>query len=80
VTRKVLVQGLKAVTVGTMVGIGLSYLTSGVLSDLLWGIEATDVATYLLSAGAVVLAGLAATWASTRKTTGIDPVEALKRE
>jgi ABC-type antimicrobial peptide transport system permease subunit len=80
VTRKVLVQGLKAVTAGTVIGLFLSYFTSGFLADLLWEIRATDLPTYVACAGAVILAGTAATWVSTRRAVGIDPVDALKRE
>lgn len=78
--RMVLGQGLKAVALGTVLGLGLSCLTSRFLADLLWEIEATDLSTYGTCAGLVVLAGMAATWVSTRRATGIDPVEALKRE
>lgn len=80
VTRKVLGQGTKAVSVGAVMGIGIGYLTSDVLTDLLWGIGATDLPTYAVCTGAVILSGLAATWASARRALGIDPVEALKRE
>ena len=80
VVRKVLGQGLKAVALGTVLGLGLSYFTSRFLSDLLWEIQATDLPTYVTCAGLVVLAGMAATWVSTRRATAIDPVEALKRE
>jgi putative ABC transport system permease protein len=79
-TRKVVVQGLKAVAAGALLGLGISYFTSDVLADLLWGIEATDLPTYVACLGAVILSGLAATWVSTRRAVGIDPVEALKRE
>jgi predicted permease len=80
VIRKVLGQGLGAVTVGAVVGLGFSYFTSDVLSDLLWGIEALDPPTYVASTAGVILSGLAAAWFSTRRAAGIDPVEALKRE
>lgn len=80
VSRKVLGQGLKAVVTGTALGLGLFWFTADLLADLLWGVEATDPATWAACAGGVVLAGLAATYVSTRRATGIDPVDALKRE
>jgi putative ABC transport system permease protein len=80
VMRKVLRQGLGAVAVGALLGLGLSYFTSDVLTDLLWGIEALDLPTYAACTGGVILSGLAASWASTRRAASIDPVEALKRE
>jgi len=79
-TRRVPVRGTEAVTAGTVIGLGLSYPTSGFLADLLWEIQATDLPTYVACAGAVILAGVPATWMSTRRALGIDPVEALKRE
>jgi putative ABC transport system permease protein len=80
VVRSVVLQGLTAVGLGIAVGLALSYFTDHLLTDLLWGIGATDVPTYLASAGTIVLAGLGATWISARRALGIDPVDALKRE
>jgi ABC-type lipoprotein release transport system permease subunit len=65
---------------GTAIGLVLSFLTAAFLSDLLWGIEATDPLTYLACTVCLVSVGLAATWISTRRAMGIDPVEALRRE
>ena len=80
INRSVLGQGLRAVGQGTAIGLVVSFFTAGFLSDLLWGIEATDLPTYLACAVCLVLVGLAATWISTRRAMGIDPVEALRRE
>ena len=80
VIRKVLGQGLGAVAAGALLGLGLSYFTSDVLADLLWGVEALDLPTYAACTVGVILSGLAASWVSTRRAAGIDPVEALKRE
>jgi predicted permease len=80
INRGVLAQGLKAVGLGTAIGLALSFFTAGFLSDLLWGIGATDPLTYLSCTVCLVSVGLAATWISTRRAMGIDPVEALRRE
>lgn len=80
INRRVLGQGLRAIGLGAGIGLALSLFTAGFLSDLLWGIEATDPVTYLVCTGCLVLVGLAATWISTRRAMGIDPVEALRRE
>jgi len=80
VKRRVIAQGLAAVGTGTVLGLVLSFWTSDLLADLLWGVEATDLPTYVASAGAILMAGLAAAYLSTRRAVGIDPVEALKRE
>lgn len=80
VVRSVVVQGLRAVGLGIVVGLALSYFTDHLLTDLLWGIGAADLPTYAASAGAIVLAGLGATWISARRALGINPVDALKRE
>lgn len=80
VVRSVVVQGLAAVGLGTVLGLVLSWFTGGLLSGLLWGIDPTDLPTYVACAGTIVVAGLGATWISTRRAMGIDPVDALKRE
>lgn len=80
VIRSILVQLLLVLGAGSAAGLGLSYAAAGLLTDLLWELEARDVPTYILSSGTVVLAGLAASYLSLRRVTKIDPVEALKRE
>jgi hypothetical protein len=80
ITRKVVGQGLKAVTLGSGLGLAVSLLSADLLADLLWGIGAKDVATYTAGVGCVVLAGLLATLLSARRATAVDPVEALRRE
>lgn len=80
VIHSVVVQGLAAVGLGTAVGLALSYFTNDLLTNLLWGVGATDLPTYVACAGTILLAGLGATWVSTRRAMGIDPVEALRRE
>lgn len=80
VIQRVMGQGLRAVVAGTGLGLVLSYISAGLLATLLWGIEATDLPTYLVCSGGTVLAGLAATYLSTRRVTAIDPTRALRRE
>ena len=80
IVRRVLGQGLKAVALGSGIGVALSWAMADVLTDLLWGVGARDLATYAAGVGCVLLAGLAATYLSTRRAMGVDPVEALRRE
>jgi putative ABC transport system permease protein len=80
VSRQFLGQGLKAVGAGLALGLGITFFTTDLVADLLWGIEPTDPPTYLACAVGVLLSGLAATGVSIRKATSVDPVEALRRE
>ena len=80
VTRKILGQGFIALAVGAGIGLVLSLFAQGVLADLLWGIEATDLPTYMVGIGIVASSGLAAIWISTRRATEIDPVRAIKAD
>ena len=73
-------QGLRAIALGSGLGLVVSLLSADFLADLLWGVGAKDLATYTAGVGCVVLAGLLATYLSARRATGVDPVEALRRE
>jgi predicted permease len=80
ITRSVVLQGLRAITLGSTIGLALSLLSAPLLVDLLWGVDPKDLPTLAAGVGGVLLAGLAATFLSARKATGVDPVEVLRRE
>lgn len=73
VTHLVVTQGARLTLLGLVAGLILSVLFARALSGLLFGVAATDAATF----GAVVLllglVGAIATWLPVRRAVGVDP-------
>jgi ABC-type antimicrobial peptide transport system permease subunit len=64
---------------GIMLGIALSWWTVRLFEQLLFGLPARDPLTFVLAAGVLLLAGLAAGWLPARRAARIDPVRALRQ-
>jgi ABC-type antimicrobial peptide transport system permease subunit len=78
--RLILRQSFTLVLIGIVAGIGGAIAGTRVLSTLLYGVSAGDVATY----GAVVLllalAALAASYIPARRAMNVDPMIALRHD
>ena len=80
VTRMIVGQGLGLTAAGLAVGCAASLLTTRAMSKLLYGVQATDPATF--AAVAAVLVGIAtiACWIPARRASRLDPMVALRDE
>ncbi len=80
VLRLMLLQGAAAAGVGVVVGLGIAWGITRLLSSFLFGVSATDPMTYL-SAGSLLFAvTLLASYLPARRVTRIDPIEVLRSE
>jgi len=74
----ILRQGLTMAFVGVVVGVGIFWMVSRVLVELLYGISASDPATILLAGtvllGVLVVASARPAWRAVR----LDPMKALR--
>jgi putative ABC transport system permease protein len=80
VLRMILAQGLKPVAIGSVAGLIASLALGRVLSSLLYGVTATDPATFAVVVLLLSLAALLACWLPARRATKVDPIVALRRE
>jgi len=80
VLLEVLGGALLLAAAGIAVGLALSYGLSGVLRGQLYGIEATDPATYAALATLLVLVVLASSAAPALRAASVDPTVALREE
>jgi putative ABC transport system permease protein len=80
VLRMVLAQGLKPVIIGSAAGLIATLALGRVLSSLLYGVTATDPATYALVVLLLSFAALMACWLPARRATKVDPMVALRSE
>jgi putative ABC transport system permease protein len=74
----VLREGVLIALTGLLVGIAASLLLGKAISGLLFGVTATDPATYASIAALLLAVGCAASYGPARRATRVDPVAALR--
>jgi ABC-type antimicrobial peptide transport system permease subunit len=65
---------------GLIAGMVAALVLSRFMGSLLFGIEATDPATFLAVPGLLALAALAASYIPARRAAGIDPAVSLRSD
>ena len=80
VLRLILGQGMKLTFIGISLGIAGALAVTQVLSNLLFGISATDPLTFAEIALLLIAVALLACWLPARRATKVDPLVALRYE
>jgi putative ABC transport system permease protein len=80
VVRLVLREGIVLAVLGAALGLGISFALSRVIASLLFAIKPTDLITFALATGVLLLAALLASYLPARRATKIDPLVALRYE
>jgi len=80
VLRMVVWRGLRLTIVGMVLGLAAAFGLTRVMKDLLFGVSATDPATFALIALLLVGVALIASYVPARRATKVDPLEALRHE
>jgi ABC-type antimicrobial peptide transport system permease subunit len=80
VLRMTMKQGLKLVALGLLIGLASAFVLTRVMASLLFGISATDPATF--ASICVVLLGVAAlaNYIPALRATKVDPIVALQAQ
>ena len=76
----ILRQGMGLAAMGCAIGLGLAYVLGGVMSSMLFGVEATDPMTFLSVPVVLVAVALLASLIPARRATKVDPMVALRYE
>lgn len=80
ITRLVLGEGVPMIAIGIIAGVALSLALRRVLSSQLYGVSATDPATFIAIAMVLALAALAAVIGPARRAARVDPAMVLRAE
>ena len=80
VLRSMLLEGMRPVALGIVAGLVASLAAGRVLTQMLFGVTATDVTTYAAVIAVLFAAAVIATWIPARRVTRVDPMRALRAE
>lgn len=78
VLRLIVGQGMRLVALGVAFGLLLTVALTRLLSGLIYGISATDLATLFAVASVLALVAFLACWLPARRASSIDPIVALR--
>jgi putative ABC transport system permease protein len=80
VLQLVLRQSLLMVLAGLVIGIGGAFALTRLMSSLLFGVNPTDVATFLGVSLMLACIGIVAGYVPARRAANVDPMIALRSE
>jgi putative ABC transport system permease protein len=80
VMRMVLRRGMALAVAGAMIGLGASFALTRLMSDLLFGVEATDPPTLVAITLLLLTVALVSCFIPARRATKVDPLVALRHE
>jgi ABC-type antimicrobial peptide transport system permease subunit len=73
-------EGVRLAVVGVVIGLALSVALTRVIAKFLYGVTATDAATFAAGAAVLCVVAVLASWLPARRAARVDPMVALRAE
>jgi ABC-type antimicrobial peptide transport system permease subunit len=80
VVRMMVGRGLALTGTGLVIGLGAAWAATRAMKNLLYGVTATDPATYAGVGALLAAVALAACWIPARRAARVDPIVVLREE
>jgi ABC-type antimicrobial peptide transport system permease subunit len=80
IIRLMTAGGMRLIGVGIGVGLALAAAVSWLLAGFLYGIRATDAATFIAVPAVLAIVGFVASWVPARRAATVDPIAAPRTE
>jgi putative ABC transport system permease protein len=80
VIRMIVARGLALTAIGLVIGLVTASLATQAMKNLLYGVAATDPATFSAVALLLAIIALIACWAPARRASRVDPITVLREE
>jgi putative ABC transport system permease protein len=80
VLKLIVKQGMKVTAIGVLLGIAASLGLTRLIANLLFGVSATDLATFGALSVLLLSVALLACWLPARRASSVDPMVALRAE
>ena len=80
VLKLVVMNGMKLAVIGVVIGLAGAWALARFMKSLLFGVPPTDILTFSLVSGCLLLAALLACYLPARRATKVDPLIALRYE
>ena len=77
VRRMVVVQGMRVVAVGLIVGVVVVFFSARTLDSMLYGVRSLDAVTLAATSLLMLLVGVAACWIPAYRASSVDPARTL---